>query len=110
LRAIDQQNRGGAGGGERAPDLENEDGVGVALAIQNERSGQLRRRRKTIDAGDERLPTQILAGLDEIAWLTGEIEVGSGGINLSLSRDRIGLVYGPKGHDPRWKAGDRAPR
>ena len=50
LTAICKNNRRAACGRQRAPDLEKEDRIRVALGIESECSGQLCRRRKAIDS------------------------------------------------------------
>ena len=86
---IDQENRGIAGRCERAPDLKNEDRIGVTLAVERQHTCQLRRGAKAIDAGWERLPTQVLTGQSCIARLASQVIVGCGDIILGLQGDCI---------------------
>ena len=62
--AVDQGHRRAARGRQRAPDLENEDRGGVALGVERQGAGQLRRCGKTIDARRQREAAQILSRSD----------------------------------------------
>ncbi len=55
--SINHEHSGVAGCCERAPDLENEDGIGITLAVEGERASQLCRCAKTVDAWCKREST-----------------------------------------------------
>jgi len=60
LCAADQGDVGGGGGDQRAGGLEDEDGVGVVLAVENERSRHAEGARgRAVDAGRERLAAEL---------------------------------------------------
>ena len=109
ITVIDHHHRRAAGGRDRAPDLENELRIGVALRVESQCSRQLGRSGKSIDTRRERQSTQILSSQVEVSRSAGEIVERDGDITLSLSRDRIGYVDRSRWrHDSRWKANDRA--
>ena len=99
VSAIDHGNRRVACRRERAPDLENELRIGVALSVESQHSRQLGRRRKSIDTRYERKSTQILSSQVEVGRSAREIVVRSGGIHLRLLRDRIRLMHRPVERD-----------
>jgi hypothetical protein len=114
LGAIYQGNPGVKSGigcrRERAAYLEDKLRIGVALGVESEYPGQLRRHVKMIDTRSEREPTQIHTGQVDIERLACECRVCSGDVALRLSRLRIHNVHRSSGDAPRRKAGNRAPR
>jgi hypothetical protein len=77
------------------------------LGVECERSRQLSRRRKTIDASNECPSTKILTSQVAVARLACQNVVRRGDVTLSLERQRIGGVYRSSDHDSGGKARDR---
>jgi len=90
---IDNKNGRGAGGRERAPDLENDVLIGKALEVECKLSRQLRRGVVCIDVRYQRLSTQALAGQVAIRCQARQIVVGCQGIGLSPHRNGVRVVY-----------------
>src|ERR1700730_11804285 len=91
---------------EGAADLEDEEGVGLALCVENQRPGQLRRGGEAIHARREREPAQILTGQIGGARPACQVDVAGSDIGLGLERDCVAFVYRASAHEPRWEAGD----
>ena len=85
------------------PILQNKNRIGVSGSVESERSRQLGRRIKTVDAGRQDQSTEILTTQVGGARLAGQGIVGYGGIDLGLRRNRIAGVY-RSGQHPRRKA------
>ena len=77
--------------------------------VQDQRSRQLGRRRKTVDPGWEDHPTQILARQDRVARHGFEPGVRHEGIRMGLRGDQVTRVY-RSSHDSWRKASDRGSR
>jgi len=84
---IDHLDGRGAGGRERAADLENPIGIVVALRVERKGSRQLSRRVKMIDARRECLSTQILTSQVAGERHGCQTKICRGGIDLRLIRD-----------------------
>ena len=89
-------------GRQRAPYLENEDRIGVALDVEGELSRQLRRRVETVDARREGESAQILTSQIDIACLAGKRVVRNRDIALRLLCDRITGVDRAWSNDDPW--------
>ena len=93
LSAVDQLNARGAGGGQRAADIEDEDRIGVALSIEREGPGQLSRGIEAIDARYERLASQVLTRQVLRDRHARQRIVGGRVVRLSLLCDCIARMY-----------------
>ena len=109
-RAVEQDHRrtDSGCGRDRTSDLEHEARVRVALSVECECTCQRSRRAETIDARQERLPTQVRAGQIRERREACEVNVRTGEIPLSLRCDRIGGM-GRTGVRDQVRAGDRSP-
>src|SRR6185503_13421021 len=105
--AVDHDDRRVARRRERGPDLENEDGVGVAQCVEREGSRQLGGSgRITINARDERSSSQVETGQVVGGWARlarengirgGDGRLGGGGVGVSA-------MYRAGDDDAGWKA------
>lgn len=93
LGTVDEDDGRSRGGGDRGADLEDEEGIVVALGIERESAGDADGRAERIDAGRDSLLAQIFAR--EIGGCLEAIESGEGGVGVVLGKscDGVGAVY-----------------
>jgi hypothetical protein len=60
LSAVDQRNGSPAGRGQRASDVDDEKGIGIAQRVKREAARQLNRRTKAVDSRRQRKAAQVL--------------------------------------------------